>query len=258
MHIFSRALNSYNVLLIFFLSTIFLQSWGQTKTEIPPYSRVNTFGFFAMYSNDSSHMLLGYAENRKLLSFGASYSRRLLHNRIVNWQYDGELIPVALESDPVIHFVNMETSPTPSTTITNTRAPFPCQVGSGSYNDPVTVNGTTVIFAGTFTQTCPREWTIGEAMSPIGFQWNFRPRHKLQPFFVGHGGYMYSTTPIPTDNAGSFNFMFDFGPGIEFYRSATKSIRVSYRYHHISNHFTAPDNPGIDNGVFQVTYAFGH
>ena len=258
MQIFSRALNSYIVFFIFFLSTISLQSWAQTKTEIPPYTRANTFGFFAMYSNDSSHMLLGYAENRKLLSFGASYSRRLFHDRIVNWQYDGELIPVALESDPVIHFVNMETSPTPSTTITNTRAPFPCRAVSGSYNDPVTVNGTTVTFAGTFTQTCPREWTIGEGMSPIGFQWNFRPRHRLQPFFVGHGGYMYSTTPIPTDSAGSFNFMFDFGPGLEFYQSATRSIRVSYRYHHISNHFTAQDNPGIDSGVFQVTYAFGH
>jgi hypothetical protein len=245
------------VLFILSLSTLCLNSWGQTKTEIPPYSRTNTFGFFAMYSNDSSHMLLGYAENRKLLSFGASYSRRLLHNGFVNWQYDGELIPVALESDPVVHFVNVETSPQQTTTVTNTRQPFPCRAVSGDYNDTVTINGVTTVFTGTITQTCPTQWTVGEAMSPIGFQWNFRPRHRLQPFFVGHGGYMYSTTPIPTDNAGSFNFMFDFGPGVELYRSATKSIRLSYRYHHISNHFTAADNPGIDNGVFQVTYAFG-
>jgi hypothetical protein len=51
-------------------------------------------------------------------------------------------------------------------------------------------------------------------MSPIGFQWNFLPRHKLQPLVLGHGGYMYSTQPVPVPNAGSFNFTFDFGVGL--------------------------------------------
>jgi opacity protein-like surface antigen len=88
-------------------------------------------------------------------------------------------------------------------------------------------------------------------------QWNFLPRHTLQPFFTGHGGYMYSTQPIPINIAGSFNFTFDLGAGIELYRSKTRSIRAEYRYHHISNHETAGENPGIDNGLFQITYAFG-
>lgn len=83
------------------------------------------------------------------------------------------------------------------------------------------------------------------------------PRHKLQPFFIGHGGYMYSTQPIPISTAGSFNFTFDFGAGFEFYRSKTRSIRAEYRFHHISNHDTASQNPGIDNGLLQVTYSFG-
>ncbi|MGA2276685.1 MAG: acyloxyacyl hydrolase [Terracidiphilus sp.] len=99
---------------------------------------------------------------------------------------------------------------------------------------------------------------MGEAISPVGFQWNFMPRHKLQPFFIGHGGYMYSTQPIPISTAGSFNFTFDFGAGVELYRSKTRSVRAEYRIHHISNHWTAHDNPGIDNGLFQLTYSFGH
>ncbi len=45
---------------------------AQTAPENPYYSRVNTFGFLAAYSNDSSHMLLGVSENRKLLNFGAT------------------------------------------------------------------------------------------------------------------------------------------------------------------------------------------
>jgi hypothetical protein len=68
---------------------------------------------------------------------------------------------------------------------------------------------------------------------------------------------MYSTRPVPIDFAGSFNFVFDFGPGVEFYCSRTRSLRLEYRYHHISNHNSAPENPGIDNGLFQVSYVFG-
>ena len=79
----------------------------------------------------------------------------------------------------------------------------------------------------------------------------------MQPFFIGHGGYMYSTTPIPIAQAGSFNFTFDLGAGVELYRSKTRSVRAEYRYHHISNHDTALENPGIDNGLFQLTDSFG-
>jgi len=95
-------------------------------------------------------------------------------------------------------------------------------------------------------------------MSPVGMQWNFMPMRKIQLLVDGHGGYMYSSQAIPIDNAGSFNFTFDIGAGFEVFRSKTKSIRAEYRYHHISNHGTADLNPGIDNGLFQVTYAFGH
>jgi opacity protein-like surface antigen len=68
---------------------------------------------------------------------------------------------------------------------------------------------------------------------------------------------MYSTRPIPLTMAGSFNFTFDLGAGVEIYQNKTRSIRVEYRYHHISNHDTAMENPGIDNGLLQVSYSFG-
>lgn len=47
---------------------------AQKQSENPYYARVNTLGFFSAYSNDSSHILLGDVENRKLLFVGASYS----------------------------------------------------------------------------------------------------------------------------------------------------------------------------------------
>lgn len=202
-------------------------------------------------------MLLGYAEKRELVDFGASWSRRLILNRVVNWQYSVELLPVALESDPTAKELIQYTEP-----ITQTlNADYPPGLVSCTPTTS-TVTGTEpngAPFRYTVTFFCSgRRWTIGEAMSPIGFQWNFMPQRKLQPFLIGHGGYMYSTQRIPIAAAGSFNFTFDVGAGFELYRSRTRSIRAEYRYHHISNHNTAPENPGIDSGLFQVSYCFGH
>src|SRR5580692_8606623 len=75
---------------------------AQTQPADGYFARKNTFSFFGAYSNDSSHILLGVAENRKLLDIGAGYSRRLFLNQIVNWQYSFEILPVALDSDPVL------------------------------------------------------------------------------------------------------------------------------------------------------------
>lgn len=227
---------------------------AQAAPESPYYSRVNTFGFLAGYSNDSSHMLLGVAENRKLLNIGAMYSRRLFQTRAGNLQYDLEILPVALESDPIDHYSMSFTAPVVEGPFTQTLTPVaPCHnsSGAGSYQ----IGDTTYDY--TYSNSCARRWTIGEGISPIGLQWNFRTRHKLQPIVLGHGGYMYSTQPIPTTDAGSFNFTFDFGLGLELYRTKSRSIRVDYRYHHISDHYTSAANPGIDNGLATVTYSFG-
>jgi hypothetical protein len=242
------------ILLSLALLAVCTTAKAQHQTESPYYARTNAFGFFGAYSNDSSHMLLGIAEQRKLFDFGGVYDRKLVLNHFVNWQYSGEILPIALESDPVIIETDHWTSPNVFTQTVSDVIPGACFPASGTFTT-TTPDGT--VFSYNYVKTCGRQWTIGEAISPIGMQWNFAPRRKIQPFFVGHGGYMYSTQPIPVPAAGSFNFTFDFGVGIEFYRSQSRSIRAEYRYHHISNHNTANENPGIDNGLFQVTYTFG-
>jgi opacity protein-like surface antigen len=251
-----RPLSFSNFLVLF--AVLAFGAWtstcqAQTNADNPYYARRNTFGVLGAYSGDSSHILLGDAENRMLLDFGVTYERRLLLNRVVNWQYSGELLPVALESDPLTRSVNNQTSPTTGTYIVTGLPPIVVCTFVNNYR--YSFNETT--YSGTDVFTCSgRRWTMGEAISPAGFQWNFLPRRKTQPFITGHGGYMYSTRSIPVDGAGSFNFTFDLGAGFELYRSKTKSIRVEYRYHHISDDNTSNSNPGIDNGLFQVTYCF--
>lgn len=227
---------------------------AQHAGESGYYAPKNSLKVFGAYSPDSSHILLGDAEQRELLNIGAAYHRRLFVNHMVSWQYSGEIVPVALESDPLSLYVYNQTSPSVQT-IRETGEPIVfCAPFTGGYSfiDP---NGVT--YTGTYTISCRgRQWTMGEAMSPVGMQWNFRPRSKMQPFVDGHGGYMYSSKPIPISGAGSFNFTFDFGAGIELFQSRSRSISAEYRYHHTSNHETAYYNPGIDNSMIQVSYSF--
>lgn len=222
--------------------------------EEKPYARKNSFGVLTAYSPDSSHIFLGYAENRVLLDIGLSYSRRLLLNDVVNWQFDAEILPIALNSDPVQVTTSTVTflSPEPTTFTSTISEPTVSACHPGSGGGSLGNNGSY-----TYVATCTRRWVPGQGLSPLGMQWNFRPRHKLQPIVEGHVGYQYSTQPIPTGGAGAFNFTFDLGAGFELYRTHARSYRVEYRYHHISNHDTADDNPGIDNGVIQVSWLFG-
>jgi len=237
------------------LSAIFpAAASAQAPREAAGYAPKQAFGIFTAYSNDSSHMLLGYAARRKLFDLGLSYNRRIVSSRVVSWQYSGELMPVALESDPVQVLTYTYTLTNPPGTEQQTfreETLGACHDVSGSGKVPD-------LYSYTFSGTCSRRWTIGTAMSPAGLQWNFLPRHRLQPFADGHGGYLFTTRPIPVEGAGSFNFTFDLGAGVEWFRTASRSMRLEYRYHHISNKNTAPENPGIDSGLFQLSYTFEH
>ncbi len=65
-------------------------------------SRRNTFTVFAEYSNDSSHILMGVSENRKLAAFGGSYARRLWPSISETCGTSWRSRPVLMESDPVL------------------------------------------------------------------------------------------------------------------------------------------------------------
>ena len=246
--------STHGLLVIASIVVIVATSSAQTRKDNPFFARVNSFSLFSAYSNDSSHILLGEAEDRKLLAFGAGYSRRLFLNRSVNFQFNAELVPLILEGDPTDHLSVTWSAPGPFPPIDVTVIPYTaCRASSGT--GTATSNG--VVYTFTYADQCGRRWSKGEAMSPFGLRLNLFPRNRTQPFIVGHGGYMYTTQVVPVDGAGSFNFTFDAGIGVELYRSPTRSVSLEYRYHHFSNNNTAAANPGVDNGLFQAAYSFG-
>lgn len=226
---------------------------GQGAVETS-YSRVNTFALFGEYSNDSTHIILGDTVNRKIGAIGLEYQRRLVHRPFVDIAYTAEVRPAMIESDPTESVFSSLTSPFQSSSQGAPVAVPKCVAGSTTFS--VTEPDGTV-FAGKDVVTCGRRQVFAEGFAPVGFRFNFLTRHALQVTLSSHAGYIFSTQEVPVPGAGSFNFAFDFGGGLEMFRSHARSARLEYVVQHYSNKETGDINPGVDSGFLKVSYCFG-
>lgn len=238
-----------------------LVSMTMHAQEADEFGRKNTWTVFSEYANTSSHILLGQARQRKLADFGGSYAWRIGHTGL---RYVVEYRPVLFDGDVTLtgqttYVENPQPVGVSPYTVTST------QVVEGTCR-PVTYINTFPIVAGTTTVamvtetsviTCGRRWTYGEAITPAGLRYSFMTKRQVQPFVIATGGYMFSDHAVPLDSAGFFNFTFDFGAGIEVFRSKTQSFSVEARYRHFGNNNTASSNPGVDSVVYKLSYSFG-
>ena len=98
-----------------------------------------------------------------------------------------------------------------------------------------------------------REDTYAGAVSPLGARVSAFPHWPVQPSFAIDLGFVLSARDIPIDQSDQFNFMFAFGPGLQFFRDRRTSWRVEYIYRHTSNAGLGAQNPGVDQGDIRVT-----
>ena len=228
----------------------------------------NEFSGYAEYSNDSSHMLIGQSENRKLLEVGVGYERRLKENRVAAWRWEIDVKPLVLLRNPVLttdetvtlltpvvgyagllpgtyHFVNLQSRE--------------CRTASGTgFFEGVSASGQVVNAASyTFSSTCANPWTYGGAISPLGQTVNFRPRKSLQPYVAANAGFVAFSKVTPSNNATMFNFSFEVGAGAQYFVRPGRAIGVDLRFHHISNAYRGMENPGVDSALAKVSYSFG-
>ena len=184
----------------------------------------NEFTVWGGYSPNSPK-LIGVTEDRHLTMFGFGYARVMLATNIVAWKFTIDTVPLILVSQP---------------TFAGTEIAQPSRV-------PVA-----------FQSSIGRRTTYGIGLMPVGFQFNFRPRKRIQPVAGINGGFAYfSTRDVPVPASSNFNFMFSAGPGVQIFTSESRSITLGYRFHHISNADTGnPFNPGIDSNFFYAAYSF--
>jgi Lipid A 3-O-deacylase (PagL) len=201
---------------LLFLSLLFvsLHLAGQVTEEHDPPARDFIEIVGAATLADGS--LQGTTVDRRLFVFGAAYSRVLSRHRIVEVRFTAEVIPMALLREPFSMFVPIQS------------------LSSNQF-------------------TVMRE-TYGFGASPVGIELDWLPRKKIQPFFGIEGGFLRFDRNVPDFLASKFNFTIDGRGGVRIALPHERSISVAYAFEHMSNAYTAHDNPGLDAHMISVTY----
>jgi len=92
----------------------------------------------------------------------------------------------------------------------------------------------------------------GVAVSPIGLETRVRLTRRVAVYGAGAMGGIWFTREVPVLDSRSFNFTFEFGGGLQWRLSSRNWLRAGYKFHHLSNAYTAPNNPGVDAEMFLV------
>jgi len=94
----------------------------------------------------------------------------------------------------------------------------------------------------------------GFAISPIGLEAQSRLTSRWRAYTAGAAGGVWFTREVPTAYSRAFNYTFEVGGGLVWQYRSRESLRLGYKFHHLSNLYTAPDNPGIDGAVFLLGF----
>jgi opacity protein-like surface antigen len=218
--------------------------WGQ---EAGGAGGAQSCGFTWSYSSDSSRIMIGEAEQRRIWTLGVEYTHLLHQGHWVRWDYAGSLMPLFEESDPTdigtVYTYNGENVVTPQT---------PFRVTTVDYG-PVGIEPRGKSTSVPLYARYGRESTYSAAFSPLGVRTSALQRWRVQPSFAFDLGFVVSARDIPVDDADWFNFMFAFGPGVQFITSRRSFLRLEYIYRHTSNAGLGDVNPGVDQGVVRLT-----
>ena len=96
----------------------------------------------------------------------------------------------------------------------------------------------------------------GFAVSPLGLEYQRELSARWRYFGALAGGVVWFSRDVPVPFARSFNYTFEYGGGVLWRRTPRTSLRFGYKFHHLSNNYTATENPGLDGHVFMFGVSF--
>lgn len=94
-------------------------------------------------------------------------------------------------------------------------------------------------------------------ISPFGVELTTRRSRRISAFAATSAGGLYFAKPYPIAESGRFNFTLEYGAGLLARVSDSRWLRVGYKYHHLSNAYTARENPGVDGNVWYGGFEWG-
>jgi len=118
-----------------------------------------------------------------------------------------------------------------------------------------------------FTQPVGGGTYHGLSLTPVILRWNFRTEsHRIQPWFQGAGGLIYTTHKFPPDvlaphgtpgGTSVWNFSPQGGVGLHYFLRSKRSIDLGVNAVHISSASLGDHNPGVNASIqVQVGYTF--
>ncbi|HEX2781359.1 MAG TPA: acyloxyacyl hydrolase, partial [Gemmatimonadaceae bacterium] len=92
----------------------------------------------------------------------------------------------------------------------------------------------------------------GFGASPLGLEL-FGPRMRVvRPYFAAAAGFLWFTRNTPEPEARRLNATFELGAGLRVAHGERHALLLGWKFHHLSNAWTAPYNPGLDGNVFYL------
>ncbi|HEY5883529.1 MAG TPA: acyloxyacyl hydrolase [Pyrinomonadaceae bacterium] len=210
-----RLINCWVAVLTVVLLTVVAAPAQTTANQSTDESELNEgiekgWNEFGIWGGVSFHAptLIGKTPEARVGNLGLRYGRVLAASKNVAFEYTVDIIPVAALS--LKRFTAVQVSP------------------------------------GVFSIQQSRESVYGAGAAPIGLKLNFRRQKRVQPFAAITGGFLYFSEQVPVAGASQFNFTYDVSGGIQIVNSNKRAFSIGYKYHHISNGYTATFNPGVD------------
>ena len=93
---------------------------------------------------------------------------------------------------------------------------------------------------------------FGAGIAPLGSEALLRLTPRSQAFVSAAVGVAWFTREVPVANSKAYNYTSALGGGLVWEYSAGRRLRFGYMFHHLSNGWSAQENPGLDGDVFYI------
>ena len=91
-------------------------------------------------------------------------------------------------------------------------------------------------------------------VSPFGLDVAVPVARAVGVYAATAAGALAFTRPFPVPEARRVNFTLEFGGGLVVRAGRERWLQLGYKYHHLSNAYTAAENPGLDAHVLYAGY----
>lgn len=101
-------------------------------------------------------------------------------------------------------------------------------------------------------QQTGRAPVYGLGASPLGLEVLGPSLRAVRPYFSAAAGFLWFTRNTPAPETRRLNGTFELGLGFRVAQGEHHAWLLGYKFHHLSNAWTAPYNPGLDGNVFYL------